>query len=156
MRFGQEVVQAVESELVSAELEAIDSATLTPGGLESMRVALASGKAVGVLSNNSPKAISRFLLSAGLLADVEPVVGRAYGRPELMKPHRYPLDRALMSAQVCPGDVAFIGDSMTDIGVALAGGVVPVALANKPGKRERFEKILALVVDDMLEIESVL
>lgn len=151
-RFGVGVVQAVEYELVRAELEAIGSAVPTPGGVESMRAALEVGKRVGVLSNNSPKAIGRFLLSIGLMIDVTPVVGRAYGRPELMKPHRYPLQQALMSARVRPDDVIFIGDSMTDIEVALAGGVVPVALANKLGKRELFEAKSPFVVDDMLSI----
>ncbi|MEV7091803.1 HAD family hydrolase [Amycolatopsis sp. NPDC051045] len=155
-RFGQDVVQAIEFELVRAELEAVDIATPTPGGLESMRAALNAGKSVGVLSNNSPKAIARFLLAAGLLADVTPVVGRPYGRPELMKPHQYTLQQALMGAQVQPGDVVFIGDSATDIEVALAGEVAPVALANKPGKRELFESSSPLVVDDMFSIMTCL
>ncbi|MEU4247769.1 HAD family hydrolase [Amycolatopsis sp. NPDC026612] len=155
-RFGQDVVQAIEFELVRAELEAVDIATPTPGGLESMRAALNAGKSVGVLSNNSPEAIARFLLTAGLMTDVAPVVGRPYGRPELMKPHQYTLQQALMGAHVQPGDAVFIGDSATDIEVALAGGVAPVALANKSGKRELFESSSPLVVDDMRSIMACL
>ncbi|WP_406640443.1 HAD family hydrolase [Amycolatopsis sp. WGS_07] len=153
-RFGPEVVQAVESELVSAEVEAVNTAAPTPGGLESMRAALAAGKSVGVLSNNSPKAITCFLRSAGLLVDVEPIVGRAYGRPDLMKPHPYLLQQALTCAQVNPGDAVFIGDSATDIQVALNGGVTPIALANKAEKRASFERSSSLVIDDMNSVKT--
>lgn len=155
-RFGSEVVQAVESKLVSAEVEAVSSAVPTPSGPESMRAALAAGKSVGILSNNSPKAIAAFLASVGLLDIVKPLIGRAYGKPELMKPHRYLLQQALKQGQARADDVVFIGDSMTDIEVASAEGVSSVALANKPGKRELFKGRASFTIDDMGSILSIL
>jgi len=131
VRFGPEVVQAVEYDLVVAELEAIDSAVATPGGLESMAAGLAAGKVVGVLSNNSPQPIVEFLKAAGLLSGVQPIVGRAYANPSLMKPHPYPLQQALLTAQLKPAEVVFIGDSMADIEVALTGRVKSVAPAGE-------------------------
>ncbi|WP_414943091.1 HAD family hydrolase [Amycolatopsis sp. cmx-11-32] len=151
-QFGEDVVRAVEDDLVMAELEAVDSAILTPGGIESMIAGLSAGKVVGVVSNNSSQAVARFFKTSAVLFDFKPLIGRAYANPGLMKPHPYPMWQALASAKSDPADAVFIGDSMTDIEVAAKVGVRSVALANKPGKRELFEKADSLVIEDMCDI----
>ena len=153
-QFGEGVVRAVEDDLVMAELEAVDTAVPTPGGIESMTAGLSAGKVVGVVSNNSAQAVARFLKSSGVLFDVKPLIGRAYANPGLMKPHPYPLRQALMSAKSNPADTVFIGDSLTDIEVAAKVGVRSVALANKPGKRDLFENAGSLVIEDMRDIAN--
>lgn len=153
-QFGEDVIQAVEDELVMAELEAVDTAVPTPGGIESMVAGLSAGKVVGVVSNNSSQAVARFLKTSGVLFDIKILIGRAHANPGLMKPHPYPMQQALMSAKCDPADAVFIGDSMTDIEVAAKVGVRSVALANKPGKRDLFEKTGSLVIEDMRDIAN--
>jgi phosphoglycolate phosphatase len=156
VRFGPEMVRRVEDALVSAEVTAIDCSLATPGGIESIRACVAANLPVGIVSNNSARAISAFLVKWDLLNEVTPVVGRTYMHPELMKPHVRPLEMALEDLGCTPADVVFIGDSRTDIEVAAAVGVPCVAYANKSDKRLQFSTTGAALVDSMWEVNATL
>jgi phosphoglycolate phosphatase-like HAD superfamily hydrolase len=115
-----------------------------------------SGRRVGIVSNNSGDAIRTFLEMYDLAVVVAPVVGRSYRHPERMKPNKWPLQRAMLEAE-CPADAAvFIGDSDSDIQVSQAASMPCVAYANKPGKRELFESMGAVVIDRMSELTDAL
>lgn len=147
-------VGAVEDALVAAEVAAVRKSVPTPGGVEAVRACLAKSLNVGIVSNNSADCVSAFLESQGLVNAVHPVIGRSRGRPELMKPSRWPLATALAKLGKQPDEAVFIGDSMTDIEVARIVNVPCVGYANKAGKRRAFECAGVIVVDSMWELVS--
>lgn len=155
--YGADVVEAVEHDLIMAELKAVDKAVATPGGLESISAALASGRGAGILSNNSSQAIVRYLKDTGFLIKITPVVGRKYARPDLMKPNPFPFRTALMGTEFDASETLFVGDSVSDIEVAHRVGAPVVAFANKPGKSEAFTLAGAsAVIEDMTELADAL
>jgi HAD superfamily hydrolase (TIGR01549 family) len=150
---GSAVVEAVERQLIAAEVLAVENASVTDGGLASMRSFTARGKNIGILSNNSVEAISKFMEKMADGQVLGPVVGRPFGRPDLMKPNPYGMDQVLSQLGVCGRDVVFIGDSTSDIEVANSRGVHGVGFANKPGKREMLVDAGAeFVVESMVEL----
>ncbi|MEU0530134.1 HAD family hydrolase [Amycolatopsis tolypomycina] len=157
VKYGSETVRAVEDELIDAELQAVEQSIATAGGLEAMGAAAEQGKSVGVLSNNSADAVARFLEKVGFLPNVAPLVGRVYGRPDLMKPNPHTFRAALDAAGRDASATVFIGDSTTDIEVAHAVGAPVVGYANKPGKAAAFATAGAtIIVDDMRTIHTAL
>ena len=145
-QLGNSDLQKVENALIAAEVEAIAVSEPTAGGREAVQAFARAGRRVGVVSNNSTDAVVAFLRRYGLVHEVGPVVGRAYARPDLMKPNPWSLMRALGEMNCPPGRAVFIGDSLTDIQAAHSAGVPCVAVANKPGKREQFAGTGALAV----------
>lgn len=152
-KYGGGTIEAVEHDLIRAEVNAADTAVATPGGLESMSAALASGRASGILSNNSRQAIVRYLKNSEFFANINPIVGRKYARPDLMKPNPYCLQDILARAQLDARETLFIGDSVSDIEVARTVGVPVVGFSNKPEKAKALASTGAsALVYDMHEI----
>lgn len=60
------------------------------------------------------------------------VVGRIYGKPELMKPHPALVHQALELVHASATQVAFIGDSLTDLYVARDTGLRFIGFAKTP------------------------
>lgn len=150
-------VLEIEHELVAAELRAVSCSTATPGGLEAVKACVASGRVPAVVSNNSADAVRAFLGEAGLLGDVKVIVGREPGRPDLMKPNPWPMQRAFTALDIAAQDAVFVGDTSTDLEVAAVVGVPCLAYANKPGKREAFQQAgAAAVFSDMSLLASAL
>lgn len=147
-RFGDKGLRSADDLLTAAELSAVRSAEPTPGGAESMRACRAAGLRVAVVSNNSAAAVNEYLTLHELVDLVEVVVGREYGKPDLMKPHPKPIHDALKRLRIGPDVALLIGDSVTDVDGARAAGITSIAYANKPGK----DRLLAAAdaqVDDM-------
>jgi phosphoglycolate phosphatase-like HAD superfamily hydrolase len=142
--FGPDVTKVAEDALCAAEVRAVAIAEPTPGGLEAVRACVESGKIAAIVSNNSADAVHAYLKAHGIDAYVSLVVGRAYVRPDLMKPNPYPLVKALGELDLTAGEVVFIGDSTADVDAAKAAGVVCVGFANKP------EKMVTLAGADVL------
>ncbi|WP_337823257.1 HAD family hydrolase [Amycolatopsis sp. A1MSW2902] len=156
-KYGLDAVKAVEDDLIMAELRATDESVATPDGLESISATLTSGRRAGILSNNSSQAIENYLGGAGILGKVKPVIGRAYARPDLMKPSPHPLNTALTESNCTAGEALFIGDSLSDIEAARAVGAPVVGLANKPGKADSFAAAGAdKVIETMTELRAEL
>lgn len=76
----------LEAALQKAELTAIGTARPTAGAAESIAACVASGRLVGVVSNNYAGAITAYLIRAGLSESVAHVEGRDPVDPTLMKP----------------------------------------------------------------------
>lgn len=143
--FG-EIADGILTEL---ETTAARTAAPTPGGAASMRAAVASGRRIAVVSNNSAESVRAFFTERPMpeFADGA-IVGRRFGRPELMKPHPAPILETLRLIDASPGEAVLVGDSLTDLIGARAAGVTCVAFADKPGK----DTLLAdadVVIDDM-------
>lgn len=154
-RSGAATTKQVEDALITAEVAAVESSLATPGGIESIRACLTASLPVGIVSNNSSSAISVFLDRWRLTDKVDPVIGRIYMHPELMKPNVKPMNDALRNLGRRPSEVVFVGDSLTDIEVATAAGVPCVAYANKPGKRKDFGAA-TVVIESMWEVEMAI
>ncbi|WP_326566926.1 HAD hydrolase-like protein [Amycolatopsis rhabdoformis] len=156
-KYGSDMVEAVEDDLIMAELKAVDKAVATPGGLESITATIASGRGAGILSNNSSQAIVRYLKDTGCLIKITPVMGRKYARPDLMKPNPYPFHAALIGTEWDASETLFIGDSLSDIEVAHAVGAPVVGYANKSGKADTFASAGAsFVIEDMTEVTAAI
>jgi HAD superfamily hydrolase (TIGR01549 family) len=142
------IVIAVEDALVQAEVEAAMLAEPTPFADDLIRAAAASGKRVAILSNNSAEAINAYLARRELTSLVELVVGRPYGKPELMKPHPYPASVLLAKMSVPSYECVLVGDSITDIEAARGAGMFSIGFANKSGKYKEMQAAKAhLIVD---------
>jgi phosphoglycolate phosphatase-like HAD superfamily hydrolase len=149
-------VQSIDDQLIAAEVLAVSSSVPNLDGVTALRSCIRLGRQVGIVSNNSEQAIHAFLAAHELDDLGVLVVGRAYGRPELMKPNPWALTRALMKLSASVERSVFIGDSLSDIEAAAAINTQCIALANKPGKRARFEATGAIVVDRIAELSAAL
>lgn len=148
VRFGDKVTRTADDLLTGAEISAARSAEPTPGGVESLRACRAAGLRVAVVSNNSAAAVNEYLEMHHLVDLVEVVIGREYGKPDLMKPHPKPIHDALKRLHIGPDVALLVGDSLTDVDGSRAAGIACIAYANKPGK----DRLLAAAdaqVDDM-------
>ncbi|MEU8109103.1 HAD family hydrolase [Nonomuraea muscovyensis] len=132
--FAPDLVDKVETALMANEVEAVDSAEITPGVRELLAACAEAGRPVVIVSNNSEPAIERFLVRAGLNGSLAGVVGRPIGRPDEMKPHPRSVLRACEIAAVRPEEVVLIGDSGFDMEAAINAGARSIAYANQPGK----------------------
>ncbi|MEV5720625.1 HAD family hydrolase [Amycolatopsis mediterranei] len=149
-------LQSMEDLLIAAEMRAVESSKETPGALESMTAAIASGRRVAVVSNNAAAAVERFCARVGVAGRVWPVIGRAYRMPHRMKPAPWPMRAALDALALRPSEVVFVGDSLTDVEVARACEVPCIGYANKPGKREALGEAGAFVIDSMWDLRALL
>jgi phosphoglycolate phosphatase-like HAD superfamily hydrolase len=135
-RYGEKVTRAADDFLTAAETGAVRFASPTPGGAESVRACAAAGLRAAVVSNNSAAAVVEYLGIHDLADVVDAVVGREYGKPDLMKPHPKPIWEALKKLHIGPDVALLIGDSTTDVHAARAASITCIGYANKPGKAE--------------------
>jgi beta-phosphoglucomutase-like phosphatase (HAD superfamily) len=151
------LVRQVEAHLCAEEITAARTAAPTPFGREVIIGAFEAGKSIAIVSNNSAGAIHAYLTRQRLMRYKLPVSGRAYARPELMKPNPEPILAAAKLANASPADCILIGDSMTDIDGARGAGVSVVGYANRPEKVDRFADAQAdVVITSMLEVANAL
>lgn len=133
--WGPSFGEIADSILTELETTAARTAAPTPGGAASMRATVASGRRIAVVSNNSAESVRAFFAERPLPQFADgPIVGRRFGRPELMKPHPAPILETLRLIDVSPEKAVLIGDSLTDLIAARAAGVACIAFADKPGK----------------------
>jgi len=145
---GLQVAKTADELLTEAEIAAVEVAAPTPAGIDSLAACAASGRLVAVVSNNSAAAVSQYLARHRATHLVQVVVGREYGRPDLMKPHPKPIIDALRGLGVGPNQAVLVGDSPADLAASRAAGVTCVGYAATPAKRA----LLAdadLLIDDM-------
>ncbi|MGA6157322.1 HAD family hydrolase [Stenotrophomonas sp. NPDC087984] len=143
----------VERSLTAAEVEAVAVAGgPTAGAVEALEAAIAAGRRVAVVSNNSTECVHEFLARHSLTSLIREVVGRSANRPDLMKPHPHSLLRAAELLQVAPSECVLIGDSITDIQAAHSAGGTAIGYANKAGKCEAFTEVGAEAVTDQMRI----
>jgi phosphoglycolate phosphatase len=152
---GVQTAAAVDEKLRQAERAAVEVASENQDGLSALTKCRQTGRLIGIVSNNDEQAIRSFMTRCGI-PDVDLVIGRAEGRPDLMKPHPWPLREALHRLECDPATALFIGDSGTDIEVSKSVGIPCLALANKPGKRAQFERTDSYVIDSMAEVVASL
>jgi len=125
-------VDDIHQALTDTELEAVRSATETPG----IRHLVESYQGpIAIVSNNAGEAIEAWLTAAKLRAFVQVVTGRD---PRRMKPDPWSLMTSAEAIGCEPDQCVFVGDSLTDAQAAAQAGVPIVALANRRQKRQMF------------------
>jgi phosphoglycolate phosphatase-like HAD superfamily hydrolase len=152
------LARSVADALRDAEVQAVETATPTPGAEDVLRAARETGRRVAVVSNNASDAIEAYLQRTGLLRYVDGLAGRFDGMaPALLKPDPLLVRAGLAGVQAVRDDAVFLGDSVTDIEAGKRAGVRTIGYANRPGK----SAILAgagadLVIDSMREFAGAL
>ena len=150
---SDEMAARVEAEMADLEVAAVPTADPTPYVHQVIASARESGRTIGVVSNNSPRAVNAYLERHGLSDGIRLVVARTSHDPALLKPSPHLIDRAVRGLAADPAESALVGDSLTDIEAAHRAGVVSIGYANKPGKRERMTQLQAgAVITSMADL----
>ncbi len=148
-----DIQEQVESELRRLEVAAVVDAPDTPGASETLHTFAKTGHTVSIVSNNSTSAVTTYLQAQELTECVDTISAREPARPLLLKPHPHLLQAAMTTLDTPPTSCVMVGDSVSDIQAAYRAGTAVIALANKPGKRERFEPHHpGVIIDDMWEL----
>jgi len=140
---GTDPASYVEAAFRAHELEAISMATPTPAAHKLIYEWNKSNRPLAIVSNNSTIAIETYLEIHGLNQLVEYVSARSNSDLALLKPSPYLINRAITALGVAATEVAFIGDSTTDIKAAKAANVRIIGYANKPWKYNQFAALQA-------------
>jgi beta-phosphoglucomutase-like phosphatase (HAD superfamily) len=150
---SDEMAIRVEAEMADLEVAAVPTADPTPYVHQVIASARESGRVVGVVSNNSPRAVNAYLDRHGLSNGIALVVARTRHDPTLLKPDPYLIDEAVRGLDAAPARSALVGDSFTDIEAAHSAGVASIGYANKPGKRARMTELEAgAVITSMADL----
>jgi phosphoglycolate phosphatase len=132
-----EMAARVEAEMADLEVAAVPTAEPTPYVHEVIASARESGRTIGVVSNNGPRAVNAYLDRHGLSDGISLIVARTSHNPALLKPSPHLIVEAIRGLAADPAATALVGDSFTDIEAAHLAGVGSIGYANKPGKRDR-------------------
>jgi HAD superfamily hydrolase (TIGR01509 family) len=127
-------VDGIHQALTETEIEAVRTATETPGIRQLVQ---SYQRPIAIVSNNAGEAIENWLLAANLQSHIEAVVGRD---PRHMKPDPRTLRLSGKAINRQLERCVFIGDSLTDAQAAHQAGVTIIALANRPRKRQLFTR----------------
>jgi phosphoglycolate phosphatase len=150
---SDEMAALVEAEMADFEVAAVPTAEPTPYVHEVIASARESGRTVGVVSNNSLRAVTAYLDRHGLSDGIALVVARTSYDPTLLKPSPYLIEEAIRRVGADPTATVLVGDSFTDIEAAHSANVASIGYANKPGKRERMAQLRAgAVISSMADL----
>lgn len=134
-------LQQADALLTRAETEAAATGAPVPGVRECLTVLLARGCRLGVVTNNSPASVQRFLDRLDLPAPL-PVAGRIPEHPEWMKPDPCALTGMLHTLGAAPETALFLGDTGRDLACARAAGCPFLGMVPTERKRRRLEALL--------------
>ncbi|SDU47595.1 HAD family hydrolase [Jiangella alkaliphila] len=135
--YGPAVTAELFARLVAAEVGAIASAVPTPGAIDVVKAARATGLKTAVVSNNAAAAVESYLVEHDLEGLIDYVAARRSPEPRLMKPNPAYLIETATELGVPAARCVLVGDSVTDIEAARRAGVRAIGYANKPGKVAR-------------------
>jgi phosphoglycolate phosphatase-like HAD superfamily hydrolase len=147
----------VDDVMRAAESKAVQGALPTAYAHDAIRAAKLSAHVVAIVSNNAEGAISDYLAVHHLSDHVAFIAGRAYGAPELMKPHPDSVERAIRHLGIEASLCAFVGDSATDMEVSHLAGVRPIGYATTPAHHTDLTNAGAeVVIDTMRDLVTAL
>lgn len=124
----------IDAALRKAELDAVATATLTPGVTAFIEACTRTGRPLAIVSNNSAPAVAEYLHRHDLTGAVQYIAGRDPDDPRRMKPATFLLDQAVTELAADPTATVLVGDSTTDVEAARAAGVLVIGYVNKPKK----------------------
>jgi phosphoglycolate phosphatase len=150
---SDELAARVEAEMADLEVAAVPTADPTPYVHQVIASARESGRVIGVVSNNGPRAVNAYLDRHGLSDGIRLVVARTSHDPALLKPSPHLINEAVRGLDADPAATTLVGDSFTDIEAAHSAGVASIGYANKSGKRERMKELRAgAVITSMADL----
>jgi HAD superfamily hydrolase (TIGR01549 family) len=150
---SDEMAARVEAEMADLEVAAVPTADPTPYVHQVIASARESGRTIGVVSNNGPRAVNAYLDRHGLSDGIRLVVARTSHDPALLKPSPHLIDKAVRDLGAAPAQSALVGDSLTDIEAAHHADVASIGYANRPGKLERMKQLKAgAVITSMADL----
>ncbi|MFA3876723.1 HAD family hydrolase [Streptomyces sp. MMCC 100] len=151
-----DLVAEFEERLTREELRAVPTAWPTPYADPLIRTWTALGTGLAITTNNSPRVVSRYLATRGLLDCFAPHI---YGRtrdPHLLKPDPHHLNRALDAMSAAPGQALMLGDSPADAAAARRAGVPFLGYARNGRKEEQLrsagEEVLVHSLEAVLRV----
>lgn len=121
---GQETLERIHA-LYQADYPAhcADATAPYPGIRKMLEALEKKGLALGVLSNKTERTTQRIIAHYFPEINFRCVLGRTEGRP--LKPDAGAAAPALAALGVSPGEIAYVGDSGTDMAFAKAVGMLP-------------------------------
>ncbi|MFG2679491.1 HAD family hydrolase [Streptomyces sp. NPDC048392] len=150
-RHRSDLVADFEDRLTREELRAVPTAWPTAYADPLIRTWAALGVGLAITTNNSPRVVSAYLTTRGLLDCFAPHI---YGRTQdlhLLKPDPYCLHRALGAMGVAPGRALMVGDTTSDLTAARRAGVLFLGYARSERKAKALKQAGAETVVDSLE-----
>jgi phosphoglycolate phosphatase len=144
--YSPEKVRAVEAHLTRLECEAVELARPTAGFLEFIKSPEISAP-LGVVSNNSTRAVEEYLRIHDLAARFSHIAGRSSEMVEKLKPAPDLLLKSLKKFQVEASEAVFIGDSLSDMIAGRSAGTICVAFANRTWKRELLGEVCDVLIE---------
>lgn len=150
-RPGSDLVAELEERLTQQELTAVASAWPTQYADPLIMTWHAMGSRLAVTTNNSPRAVTRYLDDRGLSQCFVPHI---YGRTQdlsLLKPDPHCLVRALSAMGAQPSAALMIGDAPTDFEAAEEAGVGFLGYARNERKAKLLKDAGASCVVSSLE-----
>ena len=154
---SDEMAARVEAEMADLEVAAVPTADPTPYVHQVIASARESGRTIGVVSNNSPRAVNAYLDRHGLSDGISLVVARTSHDPALLKPSPHLINEAVRGLDADPAASTLVGDSFTDIEAANRAGVASIGYANKAGKRDHMIQLQAgAVITSMADLALAL
>lgn len=143
----------IEDACIQGEVAATEASRPTDGAHDLIRACYDIGRPLVILSNNTPAAINAYLDRHHLTDLITGVVGRIYGKPDLMKPNPALVHQALKFVSASPAQVAFIGDSLTDLYAARDTQLRFIGFAKSPRRRRELSDAGSeALVDHMHEV----
>jgi phosphoglycolate phosphatase len=130
---GDTAARHVEAAFTAHEVDAIHTATPTPGAHDLITTWTNTGRPLAIVSNNSHTAITTYLHLYNLHPHIHHIAARTNHHTPL-KPNPHLLLQAAQALATPPTHCTLIGDSTTDIQAAHAAHVTTIAYANKPHK----------------------
>ncbi|WP_344320657.1 HAD-IA family hydrolase [Streptomyces macrosporus] len=124
-----ELAERLEALMTEEEVHAAATARPTPYADPLIRTLVATGRRVAIATNNSPRAVERYLAGRRLSSCF---AGHVHGRTpdlRLLKPHPHCVLRALESTGTEARDALMIGDTPSDLAAAREAGVPFVGYA---------------------------
>ncbi|MFH8609098.1 HAD family hydrolase [Streptomyces sp. NPDC018029] len=149
-----DLVDELEKWLTRQELNAVASAWPTAHADRLIRTWSAVGARLAVTTNNSPRAVERYLDSRGLLGCFLPHI---YGRTRdlrLLKPDPHCVNRALRAMGADPAATLMIGDAPSDCVAARRAGVRFLGFARNARKAGLLREAGAEHLVESLELLS--
>ena len=113
---GANLMRQASEIIESYELQGVKNASPLPGAIELLLELRSRGKRIAIVTSNSSRTVTRWLVLHGLV----PVVGAIIGRDSMLalKPSPEMVIRALALSDGSGSDAVFVGDSEADLHAA--------------------------------------